>query len=175
MTTGSAIQSQDLAWCFPDAGQKAFVLRAAGAAVGWLQFEAKAGARSTAGFDGSWWTFEQASGLHPNLTIRAGASDEFVAEYVPHLTGGGVVSFASGARYCWTRQSIWSDRWCFRCKRDKSAVCVSQEVERLMDGGKVQICPDAALLPEAPILVLLAWYLRVFDFDRLGQNITLCG
>ena len=175
MSTSHAIRREDLLWSFPDAGQQAFVLRAGGAVVGRLEFETETNTRSTAEFEGRRWTFEQNHGFHPSVTIRAETSGELVAEYVPHLTGGGVVSFASGACYCWSRQSIWSERWCFRCKRDKSAVCVSQEVERLMDGGKVHVCSDAALLPEAPILVLLAWYLRVLDFARLEQGIMLCG
>ncbi len=164
----------DLVWCFPEPGQNAFDLRAGSASVGRLIFNRQPQGRSFAEYDGRRWTLDLHGGHHPHVEIRAADSEEIVATYVPNLTGGGSVSFASGARYCWTRQSIWSARWCFRCKQNQSAVCVSQEAERLMDGGKVHICPDAAALPEASLLVLLAWYLRILAFEKLEETITLC-
>jgi hypothetical protein len=37
------------------------------------------------------------------------------------------------------------------------------------------ICSDAAQLPETPVLVLLAWYLRVLSLEGLAESMLSRG
>ncbi len=175
MIRSSALGSREFVWDRPDSGRLAFVLRAHEEEIGWLQFESGLGVRSSAEFEGQRWTFERTGMFHPCVTIRAEGSDAVVAEFTPRLTGGsGVVSFASGTRYCWNTARIWSTTWCFRSNEHKSAVCVSQEAGSLTSGGKVMTCSEAAH-PETPILVPLAWYLRVLSLEGLVESILSYG
>jgi len=176
MINSSALGSREFVWANPDSERQVFVLRARGEEIGWLQFESGLGVRSTAELEGQRWTFERTGVFHACVTIRIESSDASLAEFTPFLTGGGgVVSFTAGTQYCWNRARIWSTNWCFRCKEHKSTVCVSQEAGSLTGGGKVVICSDAAHLPETPVLVLLAWYLRVLAFERLAESLILGG
>jgi len=176
MNASATPKGRELAWSSPQAGQRAFVLRAGEKEVGRLQFEDGVGGRSTAELDGRRWTFERTGAFYPSVTIYAEGASEPVAEFIPRLAGcGGVVSFASGVRYCWNRAHVWSASWCFRREGERSSVCVTQEAGPLKSGGKAIVCCDAAPLAETPVLVLLAWYLRVLMFARMAESIVVCG
>jgi hypothetical protein len=54
-------------------------------------------------------------------------------------------------------------------------VCLSQQSGPLASGGKVMVCSNAVHLAETPILVLLAWYLRVLAFEKLTESIFVFG
>ncbi len=177
MIDSPALGRREFVWAHPDSGRPAFVLRAHEEEIGWLQFKSGLGVRSTAEFEGQRWTFERTGVFYACVTIRAEGSDASLAEFTPFLTGcgGGVVSFSAGPQYCWNKASIWSSNWCFRCKEHKSTVCVAQEAGSLTAGGKVMICSDAAQLPETPVLVLLAWYLRVLSLEGLAESMLSRG
>ncbi len=175
MTAPSALTASKLTWVYPEAGHPAFVLRADGEEIGWLRFEKDSEVRSSAALEGRRWTFERTAARYPCVAIRAEPFETAIAQFTPCVTGGGLVAFTDGRRYCWTREHIWSTNWCFRCKENKSAVCVSQETGSLTAGGRVIVCPDAGRLAETPILVLLAWYLRVMEFEKLLDADFVCG
>lgn len=177
MVTLAGIGVRELLWRYPQAPDGAFELSAEGATRGWLRFDERAGAPSLAELDGRRWTLEHTSEAHPRVIVRKENADEIVAEFVPWMTGGGVVTFADGQRYCWNRSKIWSPTWCFRRQGEGHApsVCVSQQSGPLRDGGRVKICGDFAGGAEAPVLLLLAWYLRVLAFERLTEAIPVVG
>jgi hypothetical protein len=175
MTTPSETRNRQLEWSCPDERHPAHILRSGETEIGSLTYEKSAGARSIAEFEGQRWTFENTGSFHPCVTVRRADNGEVVADFVPNLGGdGGLVSFANGLHFKWKRLHMWSNQFCFRCKEDKSAVCLSQEAARLTSGGKVTICSDVAHRAEAPILVLLAWYLRLLAFERLENGILVC-
>lgn len=171
----SELGARDLAWQFPQTQDGAFELHADGAEVGWLRFDEQPGAHSVGELNGQRWTFEHTGGAFPRVTVRKENAAQATAEYVPWLTGGGVVTFAGGLRYCWNRSKLWSPTWCFRRQGEGhgSSVCVSQHAGPLRDGGTVKVCGNAAGLPEAPVLLLLAWYLRVLTFEMLTEAIPV--
>ena len=177
MLTLSDIGMRDLVWRYPETEDGAFELSADEARLGWLRFDERAGAPSVAELAGQTWSFQHVGGALPHVKICKGNSPDAVAEFAPRLTGGGVVSFASGSSYCWNRAKIWSPTWCFRRQGEGqgSSVCVSQQAGPLRDGGRVKICGKAAGLPEAPVLVLLAWYLRVLAFEMLADSVPGTG
>jgi hypothetical protein len=167
----------EIAWRYPKTEGGAFELCAHGGTLGYLHFEDRAGAHSVGEFEGRRWTFRYTSGALPRVTIAQEEAAEVVAEYVPWVTGGGMVSFFGGPSYCWNRAKLWSNTWCFRRQGDShgSSVCLTQDAGPLRDGGKVKLCGTAAASPEMPVLVLLAWYLRVLAFEMLVEAIPGIG
>lgn len=175
MTTQSARIDHEMEWSYPEPGEQAFVLRAHGERIGLLRFEKQPGARSVAEWDGQRWTFERHGLFHPSVTVRCEGSGEIVAAFTPSPAGGGGVAFSTGKHFGWAREHPWASTWCFRSKEHKSTVCVSQRAGPLTAGAKVTVCPNAATAPETPLLVLLAWYLRVVEFEKLSESIFVCG
>jgi hypothetical protein len=86
-----------------------------------------------------------------------------------------MVSFDSGVRYRWKKADMWSGKWCFRHAERKSCVCLSQDAGPMVQGGRVSVCCGAADLPETPVLLLLAWFLRIMDFEMLVEGIFRVG
>jgi hypothetical protein len=174
MAKESAQFVREFAWSFPETNDTAFVLRAEGKPVGWLRFAREEGALSTAEWEGCRWTLERRGLFHPSVTVRSEQSDEAEAVFTSSPVGGGTVTFSSGDRYTWTREHFWSTTRCFRPQDNSSAVCLSLESSPLTAGGKVTACAGAAP-SDTPILVLLAWYLRLLEFGRLSESIFVCG
>ena len=44
-----------------------------------------------------------------------------------------------------------------------------------MTGGKVAICSDAMHNEETPVLILLAWYLRILEVLRMSESVLVCA
>ncbi|MGA9625982.1 MAG: hypothetical protein WBL65_22155 [Bryobacteraceae bacterium] len=174
MTSALETKIRDLVWEYPEREGQPFLLLDAGVEMGRLAFHEEPAA-SIGEFRGGRWSFRYSTKLHPRVTVHRGDSQELVAEYIPCLMGGGLVSFHSGARYRWRKASVWGDKWCFRQQGQKSSVCLSQETGPLTQGGKVSICCGAADLPETPALLLLAWFLRIMDFEMLVEGLFRVG
>jgi len=167
-------KTRELIWQYPEQEGQPFLLWDQGVKAGWLQFNEQPEA-STGEIQGQRWAFRYSARLHPRVTVYRGDSPEVCAEYVPCFTGGGLVSFDSGARYRWRRSDIWGTRWCFRHVEQKSSICLTQEAGSLTQGGKVSVCCGAADQPETPVLLLLAWFLRIMDFEMLVEGIFRVG
>jgi len=177
MNTLCELGARDLVWQYPLKPDGLFLVTVDGAEVGRLRFDDRPGAESDAELCGHAWKFEHSGGPLPRVTVRSGDPPELVAEFVPWLTGGGTVTFAGGRRYCWNRSQLWSPTWCFRPQGEaqRSSICVSQQAGPLRSGARVKVCADAAGRPETPVLVLLAWYLRVLAFEQLTEAIPVTG
>lgn len=174
MTALSEVATREMNWQFPRSLNAPFELYAAGAQVGSLRFEDLFGARAIGELEGKTWVFDYKCVPHASVSICKAGEETPVAEYVPRLTGGGIVTFAGGARYCWNRAKIWSSQWCFR-REGQASICMSQHAGALTEGGKVSVCEQAAQMPETAVLVLLAWYLRVLAFQNLTEAIPTVG
>jgi hypothetical protein len=132
--------------------------------------------RSAAEWEGRRWSFEHHGLAHPSVTVRREGSEEPVALLTTSAAGARIVRFSSGRRYRWTREHLWTAGWCFRREDEPSPVSVvSQEPGPFMPGGKVHVCCAAADSPDAPVLVLLAWFLRLLEFDLLSESIFICA
>jgi len=174
MTSSPEPKTRDLIWQYPEQEGQPYMLRDHEEEVGWLRFHEEPAA-SIGQLEGKRWVFRYTTRLHPRVTVCSEDSQRVVAEYVPSLTGGGLVSFDSGVRYRWRKPGLWGDKWCFCHAEQRSSVCVSQEAGPLTHGGKVSVCCGAADLPETPVLLLLAWFLRIMDFEMLVEGIFRVG
>jgi hypothetical protein len=175
MTTLPESKTRELIWRYPEQEGQPFILWDEGVKAGWLQFHEQP-LESSGEFRGRRLVFRYSAKLYPRVTVCSEEdSPHIVAEFLPCWTGGGWVSFDSGARYRWRKAHIWGGGWCFIRMDQKSQVCLSQEAGPLIQGGRVSICSGAADLPETPVLLLLAWFLRIMDFEMLVEGIFRAG
>lgn len=174
MTSLSESKTRELIWQYPQQEGEPFLLWDEGVKAGCLRFH-KEPEESSGEFRGQRLAFRYSAQLHPRVTVYRGGSQDVLAEYVPCFTGGGMVSFDSGVRYRWNKTDIWGSKWCFRHAEQKSSVCLSQEAGPLSQGGKVSVCCGAADLPETPVLLLLAWFLRIMNFEMLEEGLFGVG
>jgi hypothetical protein len=175
MTASTESKTRELVWRYPDQEGQPFLLTYQGSEVGWLQFR-EAPAVSTGGYGGTRLIFRYTAAMHPRVTVASEEDPQhIVAEFLPCWTGGGWVSFDSGGRYRWRKAHIWGGGWCFTRFDQESSVCLSQEAAPLMRGGKVSVCGAAADLPETQVLLLLAWFLRIMDFEMLVEGLFRVG
>lgn len=177
MTSCAQVLPCEMVWQYPRTHGGAFELSAGELALGRLQFDGRPGAPSLGELRGEKLVFQHTGTTMPGVTVRGEAGGESIAEFVPAIFGGGAVSFPSGACYSWKRVKVWGSTWCFRRQGESNphSICVALEAGPLQSGGRVKVCADAAALPETPILVLLAWYLRVLAFELLGESIPGIG
>ncbi len=175
MASATESKTRELIWKYPDQEGQPFVLRGDGAEVGWLQFR-EAPAASTGACNGRRLVFHYSVKLHPSVTVCSEEDPQHVvAKFLPCWTGGGWVQFNSGVHYRWRKAHIWGGGWCFTRMDEKGSVCLSQEAGPLIQGGKVKVCCGAADQPETPILLLLAWFLRIMDFEMLVEGLFRVG
>ena len=167
------LANRGLMWVDSGGGNWAYDLRAGGERIGYMHFETESGSRATGELDGRRLIFESHDRTPPYVVILEEGCQEPLATFTQRWTGGGLVRFKSGARYCWNTSHIWSTTYCFRREGQKASVCVSQEAPS-RKGSRVTVCCDAAGLPETPVLVLLGWFLEILVFERLAEtSITL--
>lgn len=108
------------------------------------------------------------------LTLRASKENEAKENYARALSA---VARAERELADARAELVWSPTWCFREQGGarKSSICVSQHAGPLRAGGRVNVCGDVTGLPETPVLILLAWYLRVVEFEMLTHAIPVIG
>jgi hypothetical protein len=173
MSAATQTAKEVLVWEYPAGENEPYVLRAGTAERGWLRFEEDPAACSTAEIEGGRWSLRRTGDIHPHVTAYSGDAPDPVAEFIPARRGGGVLNFAGGPRFGLKRGNIWGTKWCFHREGEGKgcSVCLSQEAGPLRTGATIQVCPDAARLPETQLLVVLAWYLRVLNFQLESENI----
>lgn len=158
----------ELTWVEPEHEGAPYIVRADGRDIGTLKFDRGDACRAEGTIYGRSFVLERTSQFYPRVIIHEEGSSEPLAIFTQGLTGGGTVSFADGAEYCWNPSHIWSTTWCFRGGGKKASLCVSEQTPQKA-GARVRMCTDAAQLPEMPVLLLLGWYLRKLALDRLGM------
>ena len=175
MTSASESTTRDLAWEYPGQEGQPFILRDENGEAGWLVFREEPAA-SSGGYGDKRLLFHYSTTLHPRVTVSSEEDPQHViAEFLTCWTGGGWVSFDSGVRYRWRKAHLWGGAWCFTRMDEKASICLSQESGPLMQGGKVKVCCGAMDQPETKILLLLAWFLRIMDFEMLVGGLFRVG
>lgn len=165
------IGTRPLAWVVSGGKNRTSVLRAGSDILGSLRFETES--RAIGDIEGHTWILEfEGTVLQTHITIRAQGATEPVATFAQKWTGGGVVTFQNGVRYCWNPSHIWSTTHCFRREGKKASVCLAQGPAD-GTGSRVTICQDAAAFEETPVLVLLSGFLEVQILKKLSNATTL--
>ncbi len=166
------LKNRDLRWVESRTKNWRYVLRADGEEVGSLSFDPDSESRAVGEIGGQRWTLTRHEDSMPcYVMVHAEGLDEPIAILTPHWQGSGSVQFKNGARYCWNTIHFWSTRWCFRRENGDGSACVTGDPPS-REGSHVKICPDAADLPETPILVLLGWFLEVLLHEHLSKAVV---
>lgn len=161
----------ELVWRQPRATKERYELHAGDevlATLGWARaFGSLAEAVSA---DGS-WTFKRVGFWQPRATIRAAGSDEDLATFEPRWTGSGVLTLPGGTSYHWGHANAWGTKYAWRDASEREVIRFGATAALLRSEATVEVAPEAAALPDLPLLMLFGWYLTVMGFrDAAGAT-----
>ena len=137
-------------------------LRAGEDLVATLRFQR--GSLADAEADGRHWTFKREGFWRPRVTVRLPGSEVDIAVFQPHWTGGGVLELADGRAIRLRTANFWQSEWVWEDK-DQPLMLFKGRHGIVKAKGAVEIQPGAASLPDAPLLILLGWYLILLHAD----------
>jgi hypothetical protein len=146
----------ELLWVQPAARKREHELHAGDDLAGTLRFQR--GSLADAEVEGHHWTFKRQGFWHPRVTVRSQGSDQDLAVFRPHWSGGGNLEFPDGRQLRFAATNFWQSRWVWQAG-DQPLIAFEGRHGLIKAHGAVQVLPDAARLPDAPLLVLLGWYL----------------
>jgi hypothetical protein len=168
----------ELEWRQPDACRRVHQLTLDGREVGSLRFETSLGSRATGECGPSKWTFKRTGFLSPRVSVREAGSDSDIAIFTPSWTGSGWVAFSAGRRYHLRPTNFWATEWAFETADGTPAIIVRGPHGLFKQGGYATVAQTVAGLPEAPVLLLLIWYLRVLmneDASAVAATVVACS
>jgi len=161
MTDLRRFVNASLKWSQPKGTRRFHQLSAGQAAIGSIQFEKGWGSLATGECGGGRWTFKRAGFFSPRVTVRQAGSENDIAVFAPRWSGAGTVEFASGRRFQLRCQNFWGTEWAFENEQSMVVVRLSGPRGLVRQGGESVITQAGAELPEAPVLLLLLWYVRL--------------
>ncbi|HUI54108.1 MAG TPA: hypothetical protein VLY04_04005 [Bryobacteraceae bacterium] len=150
-----------LKWSQPKGSRRFHQLAADQAVIGSIQFEKGWGSLATGECGEGRWTFKRAGFFSPRVTVRQAGSENDIAIFAPRWSGAGTLEFASGGRFQLRCQNFWGTEWAFENEQGMAAVNLRGPRGFVKQGGESVITKVGAELPEAPVLLLLLWYVRL--------------
>lgn len=152
----SEMTDQELLWIQPAARRREHELRAGDEVVATLRFQR--GSLADAEAQGHHWTFKRQGFWQPRVTVRVAGSDADVAIFRPHWAGGGTLELADGRTARLASANFWQSEWIWQ-EKDHPLIRFKGRHGIVKAKGAVEIQPDAATLPDVPLMTLLGWYL----------------
>ena len=149
----------ELDWVQPARTKQAFELRSGDEVVGtlvWARMSLAAGETA----DGS-WTFKREGFWHPRVTVRLAGSEDNIAQFSPNWGGGGTLDVVGRPQLRFGSANFWHSQWDWMDPADKPLVQFKSRQGFFKLEGQVEIEPQAIASPDAPLLVVLGWYLLV--------------
>lgn len=165
---------REMRWVQPEQRERRFELRSGDDVVARLDWQKMLGTLATARTAAGEWTFKRSGFLSPRVTARAPGSDADVAIFVPAVNGNGTLETV-GRKFAWKNVSFWGNSWAFLSQDGKPLVtfkpgCGLDTILRLET--QVSVAPDAAGLPELPLLLALGWYLMMLMADDTAAAVA---
>jgi len=158
----SDVPDQELLWVQPAARKREHELRAGDGVVATLRFQR--GTLADAEADGHHWTFKRQGFWHPRVTVRVAGSDDDIATFHPHWTGGGTLELADGTTLKLRSANLWQSEWVWLDK-DQPVVRFKGRHGIVKASGSVEVHTGAGGRADLPLLVLLGWYLILLYAD----------
>ena len=93
--------------------------------------------------------------------MREAGSDQDLAVFTPTWTGGGTLVLGSGQCLQLRSKNFWRTEWAFEAEDGTPAVALTGASGLFKQGCHLTVTEFGASLPEAPVLILLIWYVRV--------------
>jgi hypothetical protein len=152
----SEIVGEELLWVQPAARHREHELHAGDDVVATLRFQR--GSLADAEAEGHHWTFKRQGFWQPHVTVRVPGSDADIAIFRPHWAGGGTLEFGDGRTTRLSSANFWHSEWVWQ-EKDQPLILFKGRHGIVKARGAVEIQPGAASRPDAPLLVLLGWYL----------------
>jgi hypothetical protein len=151
----------ELEWNQPKTMRRFFTLTSGDAQIATLQFESMS--RATGECDGGKWTFKRVGFFSPKATVRVAGSETDLARFAPAWMGSGAVAFAAGPQYQLRPSNFWHTEWNLEAADGRIVQTLSGRPHLMKQGGVASL--KEAGLAEAPVLLLLMWYVRVLAHD----------
>lgn len=152
-----------LVWAPSSTSSRRFELRAGDDVAASLTFDKAVGSLATGRASAGTWTFKRAGFLQPCVTVRELGSEYDLAVFRPTWTGSGDVEFRGGLHVHWRPFGFWNSEWAF-LRADERLVTFHWLPDTAELDARVEFSVAALTLPEAPVLLLLGWYLRVLAY-----------
>ena len=152
---------QSLKWGQPSAFKNEYELRTGGGELAaTLRFRSSFGSFATAESEDGCWTFKRVGFWQTKVTVRACGSDAEIAVFKNNTwSGGGTLEFADGRSFP-ASTNFWQTKFGFETESGKPVIQF-ESGGLLHLSATVGIEPNAASLPELPLMVILGCYLIV--------------
>jgi hypothetical protein len=158
-----ADMSGQLVWAPSSSSSRRFELRVLDETVATLTFDKEVGSLATGRAHGGAWTFKRAGFLQPRVTVREAGSEYDHVVFRPTWTGSGDVEFRGGLHVHWRPFGFSNSEWAF-LRADERLLTFHWLPDTAALDARVEFSAAALTLPEAPVLLLLGWYLRVLAY-----------
>ena len=165
----SQLAAEELLWTQPAARRREHELRAGDDLVATLRFQR--GSLADAEAEGHHWTFKRQGFWQPRVTVRVPGSDADIAVFRPHWAGGGTLDLSDGRSVNLRTANFWQSEWVWQ-EKDQPLILFKGRHGFVKARGAVEIQPGDASRPDAPLLVLLGWYLILLHADDTAAAST---
>lgn len=165
----------ELEWRQPEMLRRSFQLTLDNREIATLRFESSLGSLATGTFGQAQWTLKRKGFLSPKVSVRDAGSETDFGLFTPGWTGAGWVSFGSGRRYHLRHSNFWRTEWTFEAEDGTAAVTLSGNHGFIKQGARASVAQSVAGLPEAPVMLLLIWYLRVLMTEDASAAAVAAG
>jgi hypothetical protein len=157
----------DLVWRRPNAMRRDMVLEAGSEQLALLRWEKLFSLQATAiCADGRWLIGRHGViALRTQVVVTDPVREQTIATFERHWRGTGVVRFAGGAEFRWTRSGFWRSRWAWGSDATESLIAFRSSLG-FTRCYEMEVDPAAERVPEVPVLVMLGGYLMAVILRR---------
>jgi hypothetical protein len=152
----SEYTGQELLWIQRTGFSRSYELRADAELLATLQF--RGGTLADVETADGRWTFKRQGFWHQQITVRATGSDEDIALFRPHWTGGGNFIAGNGTGVEFASANFWHSEWSWK---DRGHAVITYRGPRglIKAEASMEVAPAAREVPNIAMLAVLGWYL----------------
>src|SRR4051794_23506444 len=136
MKTIAEVADHELQWKQPGRLKAVYELHAGTELVGMIDFQRST--LATAEAEGFAWTFKREGFWRQRVTVRPVGSEANVAEFRPHLGGGGELGTTDGRTFYLGASNFWHSEWLWK-RSDQPLVTFRPRSGALRTEGSVQV------------------------------------
>ncbi len=170
ITNENMTTAQPLRWTQTARGGREYALRNGDASLATLRWERKICSTTVyAGAGAAHWVFATSGFWKRVIRVRSVEQSAEIATMSLNWKQGGTLDCADGRQFVWTAASRWHTEWAWRDESGVELLHFKGEQHWLKMDGRMDVAPDAATLPDLPLLASLGWYLFV---QRVNEEVA---